>query len=151
MCDPAGTEAARLAPQGSPGSVPLAYVAGLCTGAAALGSALSLLVHLKTHKIEGSCKFTAMCPGNCLVLPCWHSPGPFPRALPMGARSEWSLTSLDWGGGVVSKPGTPGKPDCDIAPRRRNPLKAGRQAGAAHAFQGQAVVQHRAVKARSKS
>lgn len=121
----AGTRAAQLAPQGSPrsappGVVPLADVAGLCAGAAALGSAPALPAHLKPHKIEDSCKFTATCPGSCLVLPRWHSPRPFPGALPTGACAEWSPASP---GGLKAwqhplKPGL-----------RQTP--AGRQAGAA--------------------
>lgn len=126
VCDPAGTRAAQLAPRGSPSSalpvvVPLVYVAGLCAGAAALGSAPSLPVHLKTHKIEGSCKFTATCPGSCPVLPCWRSPGPFPGVLPTAACSECSPTSL----GCLKAWHPPVKPDHDI-PRWRNPLRAGR-------------------------
>lgn len=49
-----------------------------CGRAAAPCSAPSLSAQLDTHKIQGSCKFTATCPGNCLVLPRWCSPGAFP-------------------------------------------------------------------------
>lgn len=73
---------------GLQGVVPLAYMA------AALGSALPLPAHLKPHKIKTSCKFTVMCPGNCPLLPCWRSPGPFPGALPISTCSKSSPASL---------------------------------------------------------
>lgn len=103
---------AQLAPQGSPRWVPLGVVP-LCWCGTSSGSVPSLPAHLKTHKIEGSCKFTATCPGNHPVLPRWRSPGPFPGVLPTGACSEC------FPGRGLKAWHPPGKPDHEEPPTGR--------------------------------
>ena len=98
------------------GFVPPADVAGLCAGHRALRSAPSLPAPLNTCKTDGSCDFTALCPGSCAVPPCWRSFGPLPAVLPTGARSHCCLTSP---GGSQSLAPT-------VNPTMRSPLWVGR-------------------------